>query len=159
MHSLNKSLLVMVYYFLMCCRILFVLCVCVQSCLTLHDPLDYRLPGSSVHRIFQARKLEWVAISSSRGSSWPRNWTCISCVSCIAGRFFTCWAIEEALMGGIDTWFEIQSQGTLGRRKREGPGREVRRSPVSHFILLTCPIFPGKWKKKSLYIEDPKGLQ
>ena len=37
-------------------------------------------PGSSVHGIFQARILEWVAISSSRGSSQPRDWACISCV-------------------------------------------------------------------------------
>ena len=59
-----------------------------QSCPTLCDPLDCSLPGSSVHGIFQGRILEWVAISSSRGSSQPRDWTCFSCVSCIAGRFF-----------------------------------------------------------------------
>ena len=47
-----------------------------QSCLTLWDPMDCSLPGSSVHGIFQARVLEWVAISLSRGSSRPRdrNW-------------------------------------------------------------------------------------
>ena len=44
-------------------------CVCVQSCLTLCDPMDCSPPGSSVHGIFQARILELVAISSSRGSS------------------------------------------------------------------------------------------
>ena len=59
-----------------------------QSCLTLCDPLDCSLPGSSVHGIFQARVLEWVAISFSRGSSQPRDWTR---VSCIAGRYFTIW--------------------------------------------------------------------
>ena len=42
-----------------------------QSCLILCDPMDCSLPGSSVHGIFQARVLEWVAISFSRGSSWP----------------------------------------------------------------------------------------
>ena len=42
------------------------MCLVVQSCLTVCDPLDYSLPGSSVHRVFQARILEWVAISSSR---------------------------------------------------------------------------------------------
>ena len=52
-------------------------------------------PGSSVHGIFQSRVLEWVVISSFRGSSWPREWTCISCFSCIAGRFFTCWTISS----------------------------------------------------------------
>ena len=44
-----------------------------QSCLTLWDPVDCSLPGSSVHRIFQARILEWVVISFSRGSSQHRD--------------------------------------------------------------------------------------
>ena len=64
-----------------------------QSCLTLCDPMDCRLSGSSVHGIFQARVLEWIAISFSRGSSRPRNQTW---VSCIAGRRFTDWATREA---------------------------------------------------------------
>ena len=46
-----------------------------QSCLTLCDPLDCSPPGSSVHGILQARILEWVAMPSSRGSSWPKNQT------------------------------------------------------------------------------------
>ena len=52
--------------------------------------MDCSLPGSSILGIFQARVLEWVAISSSRGSSQPRDRTQ---VSCIAGRRFTVWAI------------------------------------------------------------------
>ena len=44
------------------------------------NPMDCSLPGSSVHGISQARILEWVAISFSRGSSWPRDWTHISCI-------------------------------------------------------------------------------
>ena len=48
------------------------------ACLTLCDPMDCSLPGSSVYEILQARILEWVAILSSRGSSQPRNRTCIS---------------------------------------------------------------------------------
>ena len=44
-----------------------------QSCLSLCDPMDYNLPGFSVHGIFQARVLEWVAISVSKGSSLPRD--------------------------------------------------------------------------------------
>ena len=55
--------------------------VCAQSCLTLFDPMDCSLPGSSVHGIFQARTLEWVAISSSRGSSQPRDRTQVSCIA------------------------------------------------------------------------------
>ena len=57
-------------------------CVCVldaQLCPTLCDPMDCIPPGSSVDRIFQTRILEWVAISSSRGSSWPRDQTHVSC--------------------------------------------------------------------------------
>ena len=50
------------------------------------NPWTVAQPGSSVHGIFQARILEWVAISYSRGSSWPRDWTR---VSNIAGGFFT----------------------------------------------------------------------
>ena len=65
-----------------------------QSCLTLCNPMDCSAPGSSVHAILQARILEWVAISSSRGSSWHRDPTR---VSCIAGRFFTVWDTTEAL--------------------------------------------------------------
>ena len=49
--------------------------VCAQSCLTLCDPIDCNPPDSSVHGFSQARILEWVVISSSRRSSWPRDWT------------------------------------------------------------------------------------
>ena len=71
-------------------------CVCVlvtQPCLTLCNPMDCSLPGFSVHRILQARILNWVAIPFRR-SSWPRDWTW---VSCIAGRFFIIWATREAM--------------------------------------------------------------
>ena len=57
-----------------------------QSCPTLCDPVDCSPPGSSVHEIFQARILEWVAISFSKGSSQSRDRTRVSCT---AGRFFT----------------------------------------------------------------------
>ena len=66
-----------------------------QSCLTLCDPRDCSPPGSSVHEIFQARILEWVAIFFSRGSSQPRDQTQVSCT---AGRFFTDRATREALI-------------------------------------------------------------
>ena len=63
-----------------------------QSCLTLCDPMDCSPVGSSVHGILQAKILEWVAISFSRESSQPRDWTQ---VSRIAGRLFTDWATRE----------------------------------------------------------------
>ena len=70
----------------------------VQSCPTVCDPMDCSLPGSSLHGILQVRILEWkkkkrilewIAIPFSRGSSWPRDWTQVSCV---AGSLFTVWA-------------------------------------------------------------------
>ena len=80
----------MFYFFTWAC-----MHVCAQLCSTLWDPMDYSSPpGSSVYGIIQARILEWDAISFSRGSSWPRNWTQ---VSCIEGRFFTVWATRKAL--------------------------------------------------------------
>ena len=65
-----------------------VLCLCsvIILCPALFHPVDCSLPGSSVQGILQARILEWVAISFSRGSSQPRNQTH---VSCLADRFFT----------------------------------------------------------------------
>ena len=65
-----------------------------QLHLTLCCPMGYSWPGSSVHGILQARKLEWVAIPFSRGSSQPRDRTR---VSHIVGSFFNIWATREAL--------------------------------------------------------------
>ena len=54
-----------------------------QSCPTLCGPMDCSLPESCVHGILQERILDWVTISFSRGSSWPRDWTRVSCTFCI----------------------------------------------------------------------------
>ena len=97
--------------------------------------MDCSPPGYSIHRILQARILEWVVIPSSSGSSWPRDWTW---VSCIAGRFFYCLSHQknpnkfrraqinpshcsvsaERVNGGrIDGWVDEQlgRQPTLGK--------------------------------------------
>ena len=63
---------------------------------TLWDPTDCSPPGSSVHGIFQARVLKSVAIFSSRGSSWPRYQTCLSCISHIGRHILYHWATWEA---------------------------------------------------------------
>ena len=63
-----------------------------QSCPILCNLVDCSTPGSSMHGISQARILEWVTISFSRGSSQPRSRTQ---VSCIAGRFFTVWVTRD----------------------------------------------------------------
>ena len=64
-------------------------CVCAQSSPTICDPMNYSPPGSSVHGIFQARTLQQVAISHSRGSSWPRDQTHVSCIFCIGRQIIT----------------------------------------------------------------------
>ena len=56
-------------------------CLVAKSCPTFCDPMDYSPPSLSLHGIFQTRILEWVATSFSRGSSWPGDWTHISCIS------------------------------------------------------------------------------
>ena len=70
------------------------MCVLVgESYLTLCNPVDCSLPGSSIRGILQARILEWVAFPFFRGSSRPKDWTQVSCTK---GRFFTIWATREA---------------------------------------------------------------
>ena len=70
-----------IHYILVCG-----VCSVAQSCPTLCNPVDCSQPGSSVHGSFPLRILEWVTISFSRGSSRPRDRTC---VSCLADRLFT----------------------------------------------------------------------
>ena len=57
-------------------------CACIQSCLTLCNPIDCSHPGFSVRGISQGKILEWAATSHTKGSSWPRDQTHISWVSC-----------------------------------------------------------------------------
>ena len=84
-----------------------------QSCLTFCDPMDCGPPGSSVHGILQVRILEWVAISFSRGSSWPRDQTQ---VFCIAGSFFIIWDTRKALK-----WLKEMTDFYLSLIGRKGP--------------------------------------
>ena len=80
-----------------------------QSCPTLCDPMDYIPPGSSVHGILRTRTLKCVAIPSSRGSSWPRDRTPVSCT---ADGFFIVWATREPLNpGGM-----LKSSGELFKK-------------------------------------------
>ena len=67
---------------------------------TLCHPMDCSPPGSSVHGILQARILQWVAMPSFRGSSWPRDWTRVSCVSCIGGQIL----YHECRLGSPYLW-------------------------------------------------------
>ena len=120
------------------------MCVCsvAQSHLTLCNIMDCSLSGSSIHGILQARILEWVVISSSRGSSWPRDQTCLRFPAgmeiFLAGMFFTIGA----------TW-EAQASGTQIKAEVAGPEVQLFRlcDIVSHFVgfflflhSLFCPI-------------------
>ena len=110
------------------------MCVCLVtlSCPFLCNPLDYSPPGSSVHGTFQAKIqkkkktmcicMEWVAISFFRGSSRfsPGDQTCITCVSCIAGGFFTSGTIGEAPIWQLEST-EKQSCNLPVIIKIEGP--------------------------------------
>ena len=73
------------------------MCVCVfaQSCPNLCDSMDCSTPGSSVHGILQARILEWLAISSSRGASWCRDQAPVPWGFCIGRQILYHWVTWE----------------------------------------------------------------
>ena len=75
------------------------LCVCILSRVWLCNLMDCSPLDYSVHGIFQARILDWVAISSFRGSSQSRDWTRVSCVSCIGRQILYCWAFTTEPRG------------------------------------------------------------
>ena len=113
----------------------------VQLYPTLCNPMDCSPPGSSAHGILYTRILEWVAIPVSRGSSWPRDRTCVSCISrqilhrwatrkpyrnespfpspgifltqvfLTAGRFFTIWATGKPLQRLM--YYKSQNKSTV----------------------------------------------
>ena len=95
------------------------LCVCMCSLAqlypTLCDPMDCSPLGSSVHGISQARRLEWVAISYSRGSSWPGSLTHISCVSGLlhskADSLPLC-SLGSLLKDCSSLWWEVETSKT-----------------------------------------------
>ena len=81
-----------------------------QSCPTLCHPMDCSLPGSSVHGIFQAIVLEWIAISFSRGTSQPRDRTR---VSHIVDRHFTVWATREVIASKLKKLEKVKKESPL----------------------------------------------
>ena len=78
------------------------------SCVRDFDPMDCGLPDSSVHGIFQARILQWVAISHSRGSSQPRDQTLISCIDSLT----LCHPVENKYLPATEH-MKIQSMNCL----------------------------------------------
>ena len=111
-----------------------------QLCLTLCDPRDCSPPGFSVHEILQARILEWVAIPFSRGSSWSKDWTLISCIT---GRFFTIWVTGKPRIclqcgkSGFDLWVEKGSIPVFLPGEFHGQRSLAGYSPWGHKELYT----------------------
>ena len=108
----------------------------VKLCLTLCDPIGCSLPGSSVHGILQARVLEWVAISFSRGSSWPRDRTQVSHV---VGRCFTIWATRE------NCSHEIKRHLLLGRKAMSNLDSILKSRDITlstKVCLVKAMVFP-----------------
>ena len=121
-----------------------------QSCLTLCNPMDCSPPGSSVHGIFQAWILEWVAISFSRGSSWPRDQTLVSHT---IGRRFTIQVIRE------ETDMQSTSCEMLGCMKHQLESRLPGEISITSDMQMTPPLWQKvkknkraswrKWKEES----------
>jgi len=88
------------------------MCSAAQLCLSLWDPMDCSPPGSSIHGISQARILEQVAVSFSRGSSYPRDQAHISRISCSGKRILYHWYTWEALwswLGQVYSWLRLHA--------------------------------------------------
>ena len=116
-----------------------------QSCLTLWDPMDRGLSGSSAHGILLARILEGVAMPSSMGSSQPRNQTQ---VSCIAGRFFTVWATKEVSWYLEDVFFGFSLFSLFWRLFRfiNSLWQSATQTPYSIlFVMVTIKAKPSRF--------------
>ena len=129
--------------------------------------MDYSPPGSSVHGISQARILEWIAISFSRGSSQSRDWTHISCIFCIGRKILYCWATRE---GPNNFQVTLNRILLLSPPQRLLPSRSLKPCPLwppplpfRLYILKKSVLFswPRKWNEsefpfpKRFRIESP----
>ena len=131
------------------------ICICAQSHPTLWDPMDCSLPGSSSYGISQARIMEWVAISFSRGSSLPRDQTHISCI----GRWVLYhWAPREApkFLTGLDKSLTPLTCWTMTKIhincscSFQQPLLPVSRTQRSAKHLASCPLDILKTTGRSL---------
>ena len=147
--------------------------VCVHVCSVAHlypslwDPLDCSPLGSSVHGILQARILEWVAISSSRGSSQPRDQTHVSCISCIGRQIlYHCTTWEAFWLVWLDLKEWSGGCGWDGRgwaRPCSGPSescRELGLGPWNADKACIWEIFISTWwNSQDMVIDWPWEVQ
>ena len=122
-------------------------CVRTQSCLAFCNPMDHSPPGSTVHGIFQARILEWVVISCSKGSSQPRDWTW---VFRIAGRYFNIWASPVAQL--VKNLHAMDLIPWVGNTPGEGKG-----SPLQYSGLENSMDY-SPWGRKESDMTEPLSL-
>ena len=110
------------------------------------NPMDRSPPGSFVHGIFLARILEWIAISSSRGLSRPRDWTRVACT---AGRFSTIWAPGKQVTSKTKGW--VEGLRPAGKRHssswmRGFSGTDGIQEQLHVRPLRTWPGVPRPWQ-------------
>ena len=120
------------YIFWMCVR-----AKSLQLCLTLWDPIDCSLPGSSAHGILHERKLEWVVVPSSRGSSWHKHWTRSPYISCLSLHLLHLY--HESRLGSPYFGYQpltLTSYFTTG----EGNGNSLQ------YSCLENPMGRGAWR-------------
>ena len=122
-------------------------------CLTPFNPMDYSLPGSSVHGILQARILEWVVIPFSRGPSWPRDETHDIYVSCRQilyhlnhqGSPLNVWKCKPIK----DSKFKPQLEGFVNEgKKREREREKARKRKGSRQTNKLQPLLKKKKERK-----------
>ena len=150
-------------------QLMYSLCLIAQSCLTLCSPMDCS-PGSFVHGIFQTRKLNWFAISFSRGSSQPRDWTHVFCLA--GGSFITVppgkplvtnYEIKISVSDGCTPhWHDaickklsITALGGLSARvggSHFHPG--LKEASSSHRSVMTFGCLPCAWSSKMSSRDD-----
>ena len=119
----------------------------VLLCLTLWDPVGCSPPGSSVQRILQGRILEWVAISSSKGSSWPRDWNCVSFVSCIGRWVIYLLSPRGSPVSQLDLVLFFNQAALAGSPRGVAQSRtapQANQCPLLCFPDLACSV-PSAW--------------
>ena len=124
-----------------------------QLCLTLFNSVDCSLPGSSVHGTFQARILEWVAISFSRGSSRSRNQTRISYIACIGRQvlYHECHLGSPDICSVLYSWFPLKV--TLSERSLlTTSSNRATKSPPLHSLSPFPSYILHSWCIMNLFV-------
>ena len=138
-----------------------------QLCPTLCSPMDHSPPGSSVHGVLQARILEWIVISYSRGSSWSRNWTRLSYVSCrqagslplappgkLTSKSIMAWTMSGAGRRCYEVSFDVQIIWWHVVWQKDRNQKGYRFGVLSKGKMVVSHIKLGiPWRKNKLWLE------